>query len=472
LITGAGIGGLIAALALQQRGFEVALYEQAHDLREVGAGVQISPNGTRVLYSLGLADAIRAVAVEPTGKEVRLWNSGATWPLFDLGPTCVARYGSPYLMFHRGDLQMALVKAVREANPAAIHLGASVTQSTETEDGVVIDLVDGRTVAGSLLVGADGVHSTTRSALFGTAKARFTGCMAWRGVVPMERLPGHLARQVGVNWIGPGRHVVTYPLRGGKLMNFVGVVEHSDWTTESWTARGTREECARDFAGWHPDVHALIDNIDDHYRWALLSRATIERWTGARTVLLGDACHPMLPFMAQGAVMAIEDGLVLARCLADNGTTDPAAAFRQYERERVERANRSCAPRNETASCSIAPGSRMPRTPSVTLGQSGTSSVCSTATTGCSPTMRRHLSNRYRPDYVGKTSQCHRSEWMPVFGSAQPLLLVPCGAPLFLELDRLPSGYVLPEEWAAAEPYLGHPVQIGPVLQYKGMAAC
>ena len=172
MITGAGIGGLVAALALQQRGFEVALYEQAHDLREVGAGVQISPNGTRVLYSLGLADAIRAVAVEPTGKEVRLWNSGATWPLFDLGPTCVARYGSPYLMFHRGDLQMALVKAVREANPAAIHLGASVTQSTETEDGVVIDLVDGRTIAGSLLVGADGVHSTTRSALFGTARIK------------------------------------------------------------------------------------------------------------------------------------------------------------------------------------------------------------------------------------------------------------------------------------------------------------
>jgi salicylate hydroxylase len=340
IIAGAGIGGLVAALALQQRGFEVALYEQARDLREVGAGVQISPNGTRVLYCLGLADPIRAVAVEPAGKEVRLWNSGATWPLFDLGPTCVARYGFPYLMFHRGDLQMALVEAVRRANPAAIHLGASVTQIAETDDGVVVRLADGRSVAGSLLIGADGVHSTTRSALFGAAKAQFTGCMAWRGVVPMERLPRHLARQAGVNWIGPGRHVVTYPLRGGKLMNFVGVVERSDWTTESWSARGTREECARDFAGWHPDVHVLIDNIDDHYRWALLSRATIERWTGARTVLLGDACHPMLPFMAQGAVMAIEDGLVLARCLARDGITDPAVAFRKYERERVERANR------------------------------------------------------------------------------------------------------------------------------------
>jgi salicylate hydroxylase len=340
VIVGAGIGGLVAALALQQRGFEVALYEQARDLREVGAGVQISPNGTRVLYNLGLADAIRAVAVEPVGKEVRLWNSGVTWPLFDLGPSCVARYGFPYLMFHRGDLQMVLVEAVRRADPAAIHLGASVTQITETEDGVVVGLADGRSVAGSLLIGADGVHSTTRSALFGAAKARFTGCMAWRGVVPMELLPQHLARQAGVNWIGPGRHVVTYPLRSGTLMNFVGVVEHSDWTTESWTARGTREECARDFAGWHPDVHALIDNIDDHYRWALLSRATIECWTGARTVLLGDACHPMLPFMAQGAVMAIEDGLVLARCLARDGIADPAAAFCQYERERVERANR------------------------------------------------------------------------------------------------------------------------------------
>jgi salicylate hydroxylase len=340
LIAGAGIGGLVAALALQQRGFEVALYEQAADLREVGAGVQISPNGTRVLYSLGLADAIRAVAVEPAGKEVRLWNSGATWPLFDLGPTCVARYGFPYLMLHRGDLQMVLVEAVRRSDPSAIHLGASVSRVTETGDGVVVGLADGRTVTGSLLIGADGVHSATRSAVFGQAKARFTGCMAWRGVVPMERLPRHLARQAGVNWIGPGRHVVTYPLRGGKLMNFVGVVERSDWTTESWTMRGTREECASDFAGWHSDVHALIDNIDDHYRWALLSRTTMECWTGKRTVLLGDACHPMLPFMAQGAVMAIEDGMVLARCLAREGVADLAIAFRQYEYERVERANR------------------------------------------------------------------------------------------------------------------------------------
>ncbi len=340
LIAGAGIGGLVAALALQQRGFEVALYEQAADLREVGAGVQISPNGTRVLYSLGLADAIRAVAVEPAGKEVRLWNSGATWPLFDLGPTCVARYGFPYLMLHRGDLQMVLVEAVRRSDPSAIHLGASVSRVTGTDDGVVVGLADGRTVTGSLLIGADGVHSATRSAVFGQAKARFTGCMAWRGVVPMERLPRHLARQAGVNWIGPGRHVVTYPLRGGKLMNFVGVVERSDWTTESWTMRGTREECASDFAGWHSDVHALIDNIDDHYRWALLSRTTMECWTAKRTVLLGDACHPMLPFMAQGAVMAIEDGMVLARCLAGGGVADLAIAFRQYEYERVERANR------------------------------------------------------------------------------------------------------------------------------------
>jgi salicylate hydroxylase len=241
---------------------------------------------------------------------------------------------------HRGDLQMALAEAVRRIDPDAIHLGASVREVTETNGGVVVGIADGRSVSGSLLIGADGVHSATRSALFGQAKARFTGCMAWRGVVPMDRLPRHLAREAGVNWIGPGRHVVTYPLRGGELMNFVGVVERSDWTTESWTMRGTREECARDFVGWHPDVHALIDNIDDHYRWALLSRTTMERWTGARTVLLGDACHPMLPFMAQGAVIAIEDGLVLARCLARAGLADPAAAFRQYEDERVERANR------------------------------------------------------------------------------------------------------------------------------------
>jgi salicylate hydroxylase len=339
IIIGAGIGGLTAALALQQRGLEVVVCEQASELREVGAGVQLSPNGTRVLAALGLLEALRAVSAEPAAKEIRLWSTGDSWPLFDLGTASVAEYGFPYLMVHRGDLHALLAQAVRRASPDAIQLGARLVDIAEATDGVTVTLADGRHIAGALLIGADGVHSQVRALRFGAGQASFTGCSAWRGVVPAERLPPRLARQVGVNWVGPGHHVVTYPLRRGELINVVCVVESADWETESWTTRGSRDDCAADFAGWHQDVHILIDNIDVHYRWALLSRAPIERWHDGRTVLLGDACHPMLPFMAQGAVMAIEDGLVLARCLEAH-PNDPARAFAGYEAARVARANR------------------------------------------------------------------------------------------------------------------------------------
>ena len=339
LIAGAGIAGLCTAIALMQRGFRVTICEQAETLRETGAGVQISPNGTRVLASLGVLDALRDLAVEPTAKTIRLWNSGETWSLFDLGTMSVAEYGFPYLMVHRGDLHTTLANAVEQLDPDAIRQGAGVVEVENRTDGVTVSLSSGERVSGDILIGADGIHSGVREAVFGSGPAHFTGCIAWRGVIPSSRLPTHIRLDVGTNWVGPGRHVVTYPLRAGKLFNFVGVVERSGWETESWTSKGTREECADDFAGWHPDVHALIDNIDVHYRWALMSRPPMERWSAGRVVLVGDACHPMLPFMAQGAVMAIEDSITLARCLAKS-PDDYVGAFSTYEAERVTRANR------------------------------------------------------------------------------------------------------------------------------------
>jgi salicylate hydroxylase len=339
VIAGGGIGGLCAALALVQRGIDVVVLEQARELREVGAGVQISPNGTRVLASLGLDRAMRAVAVEPQAKEIRLWSSGETWPLFDLGASAVADYGHPYLMFHRGDLQLVLAAALRDAAPSALRLGCEVAEVVEADDHVEVVLKSGERLSARAVVGADGVHSRVRAGLFGPAKPVFTGCVAWRGIVPVERLPAHMRRAVGVNWVGPGRHVVTYPLRRGELVNFVGVVERDGWEIESWTERGSHADCAADFAGWHADVHALIDNIDVHYRWALMSRAPIDRWSVGRVVLLGDAAHPMLPFMAQGAVMAIEDAVVLARCFESFGD-DSHAAIGAYEAARIARANR------------------------------------------------------------------------------------------------------------------------------------
>jgi salicylate hydroxylase len=339
VVGGAGIGGLTLALALLRRGVDVVVYEQADQLAEVGAGIQISPNGTRALADLGVLDELAKVSSEPDAKKIRLWNTGQTWPLFDLGPDCVAQYGYPYLMIHRGDLQSVLLAAVRRLKPDAIRMASRIVDFAQDDRGVTAIFANGSRAQGSVLVGADGVHSLIRNALFGAAKATYSGCSAWRGVIAVERLPERLRISSGVNWVGPGRHVVTYPLRRGELINFVGVVETDDWKTESWTSRGTHAECTADFAGWHEDVHALIDNIDVHYRWALLGRTPIANWHKGRAVLLGDACHPMLPFMAQGAVMAIEDGVVLARCLETYGD-DHRTALSAYEAARVERANR------------------------------------------------------------------------------------------------------------------------------------
>jgi salicylate hydroxylase len=338
LIAGGGIGGLTAALALLKSGVDVEIYEQAAELKEVGAGVQLSANGTRVLYALGVGEELKTLSCEAQGKEIRLWNTGETWKLFDLGPASIERYGFPYFTVYRPDLLNVLARAVREAKPDAIHLGAKCVGFTQDDDGVTLMLENGASARGAVLIGADGVHSRIRQGLFGPDRPEFTGVIAWRGIVPMERLPAHMARRVGSNWVGPGGHVVHYPLRAGQLMNFVGILERGDWRVESWTARGTLEELTTDFRGWHDDIQAFIREIETPYKWALMLRPPLERWTIGRVTLLGDAAHSMLPFLAQGAVMAIEDGCVLARCLAKY---DVAKALAHYESARKERTTRA-----------------------------------------------------------------------------------------------------------------------------------
>ena len=346
LIVGAGIGGLTAALALLRDGHDVHIHEQAPRLAELGAGVQISANGARVLFALGLEDAIRAVWSETAGKEIRLWNTGETWKLFDLGAESVARYGAPYFMIHRADLHGVLTDAVRALAPDAIRLDMRCTGFDEDGKRVTLHLANGARVSGDALIGADGVHSRIRNILTGDDKPIFTGCMAWRGLVPVEKLPAHMRRNVGVNWVGPGGHVINYLLRRGEIFNFVGIVER-DWRVESWIEKGTREECAADLAGWHPDIHAIIRNIETPYKWALLGREPLARFSHGRATLVGDAAHPTLPMLAQGANMAIEDGVVLARCLAAYGDVETALA--RYDAARVERTARLVRGANEMA---------------------------------------------------------------------------------------------------------------------------
>ncbi len=369
LIAGAGIGGLTAALACLKRGFDVEVYEQASALKEVGAGLQLSPNGNHALYELGLGDALQRLSCEATGKEIRLWNTGETWKLFDLGAVSVERYGYPYFTVYRPDLLGVLADAVRAIKPDAIHLNARCAGFEQDQSGVTLLIETGavhghaaagagtatdanagapRRVRGDALIGADGVHSIIRQGLFGADQPAFTGIMAWRGVIPMARLPERMRRMVGTNWVGPGGHIVHYPLNAGRLMNFVGVKERSDWQVESWNVRGTTEEFKADFAGWNEDIHLMISAIEVPYKWALMTRAPLPQWSLGRVSLLGDACHSTLPFLAQGAVMAIEDGFILARALeahardgsgarADDGV---ALALTRYQAARLERTTR------------------------------------------------------------------------------------------------------------------------------------
>ncbi|MGO9049235.1 MAG: FAD-dependent monooxygenase [Xanthobacteraceae bacterium] len=340
VIVGGGIGGLAAALALVRRGIDVDVYEQARELRELGAGVQISANGTRVLHALGLKEALERVQVLPAGKIIRLWNTGQSWKVFEVGLESVKRYGFPYITIHRGDLHDVLAQALLAAKPGAIHLGRRCVGLAQTSDRVELRFETGEPVTAKLVIGADGLHSVVRESLFGAAKPEFCGLMAWRGIVPVARVPATIAWNIGTNWIGPGGHAVHYPLRGGTLLNVVGLRERTDWTVEGWNVRGTTEEMLNDFRGWHPDLLALFRNIDEPYKWALALRPTMERWSSGRCTLVGDACHPMVPFLAQGAVMAIEDGFILARCL-QKYAGDYATALARYEAVRRDRANKA-----------------------------------------------------------------------------------------------------------------------------------
>ena len=338
LISGGGIGGLTAALCFLHHGAEVTVLEQAPELGEVGAGIQIPPNAMKVFAALGLDAALAEIAFRPLAIEARMGRSGLELFQIPLTEYAVNRWGAPYLHIHRADYIAVLAAALRAQSPDALQLGGEVAGYCQTEEAVEVRLADGRRISGDALIGADGIHSPVREQMLGAEKPIFTGNVAWRAVVPMAALGAHAPRPTACAWMGPGKHCVTYRLRRGTLANFVGVVERDDWTTESWTERGTRGEALADFADWHPTITRLLGEADTLYRWALFDRAPLPRWVDGRVALLGDAAHPMLPFMAQGAAMAVEDAWVVAREVTQK--TSPARGLEAYQHLRQTRASR------------------------------------------------------------------------------------------------------------------------------------
>jgi salicylate hydroxylase len=335
LIAGAGIGGLTVALALARIGARVEVFEQSKELGEVGAGLQLSPNALHALDALGLKDKIFQKAFEPEAASFRDFKSGKPELTTQFKPDFEQRYGQKYLHIHRADLHQILQDAAVEAG-VHINLDLPVTGYAQSESEITLNSGD-KSFAGDVLIGADGIHSAVRETMLGAEEPSFTGQVAWRGTIAADKIPDGLIPPHANAWLGPGRHFVAYYVRGGALINFVAVEERSGWAEESWNMKGDVSELRTAFAGWDPRITTLLAACEDCFLWGLFDREPLDKWVEGRVALLGDACHPMLPFMAQGAAMAIEDAFVLAKTVSTSSSIEPALLA--YENIRKPRAS-------------------------------------------------------------------------------------------------------------------------------------
>ncbi len=315
-IVGGGIGGLTAALSLQAHGFDCALFEQNIKPREVGAGIQISPNALGVLRALGVESKIEQAAFEPQSAVMRNYRTGKVEMKIPLKGFCEQHYGAKYLHIHRADLLRILVEEIKNTG-IKLRFGKRAKNYRREKNRIMLITEDGAEYESDVIIGADGLHSVVRAQMLGDEPAHFTRQAAWRGLVSAERLPKNLISPDANVWLGAGRHFVAYYVRGGAWINFVAVEERRQWVEEDWHKSGNPTDLRAAFAGWDENVRILLEACEECFLWGLFDRAPLPRWIDERVALLGDACHPMLPFMAQGAAMAIEDGFVLARRLAD-----------------------------------------------------------------------------------------------------------------------------------------------------------
>jgi len=339
-VVGAGIGGLAVASLLTRSGFDVQVYEQAARFARVGAGIQMAPNAVKVLARLGVDDQLREMAFQPELALSREWDSGEITSKLKLGGEVEKKFGAPYLFLHRADLH-AMVESVVPTE--IVHLNKKLMGLSQDAESVELAFADGTHVHADTVIGADGVHSLVRETLLGPEKPRFTGRVAYRATFPAARLGETQVTPVRTKWWGPDRHMVIYYVTAARdeIYFVTSVPESAEWMTpESWSAKGDLKELRAAYAGFHPEVQAVLKACPEVYKWALLDRDPLPRWFHGRVVLLGDACHPMTPYMAQGAASALEDAAVLTRCFEEVNGGDLPYAFQLYEATRKPRASR------------------------------------------------------------------------------------------------------------------------------------
>jgi salicylate hydroxylase len=335
-VVGGGIAGLAAAGFLHRAGLSATVYEQAGQISEVGAGLVVAPNAVRLIRRLGAIERFEKVAVPlETGWEFRRWQDGRVLFSQRMGADCERRYGEWCYTAHRADLLDVLLSAVPEPGP---RLGARCVAVRRRRDEVELSFADGSTVTADVVIGADGTHSVVRGRL-DPGPATFSGVCAYRALIHADQAPDFALRPAQTLWLGPGHHVVTYPISAGRYVNLVAFAPAHDWRVESWTAEGSVDDLRAEFTGWDAQLQRLLAATGRTGRWALLDRDPLPRWTDGPITVTGDAAHPMFPFFGQGAAQAIEDGAVLAGCLAAGGG-DPAAALRRYEALRKPRTTR------------------------------------------------------------------------------------------------------------------------------------
>src|SRR5215470_9962400 len=340
-IVGGGLGGLAAALFLRKAGLDATVYEQDPELREVGAGIVVSPNMVRPLGALGLAQELAASAVRlEAAWEFRRWKDGRVLSVQPMGEECERLYGAHCYVAHRADLLALFQQALPAQALRLDHRCVGVNQDERKAELTFTSRAGRKTkVTADVLIGADGIHSVVRQAIAPKIDARFSGLCAFRCLVPSEKAPPTALRPVQTLWLGPGRHFVHYPISGGRLVNIIAIVPAGAWRTESWTADGEISDLLAEFDGWDDRVRQLIVAASSTKRWAMYDRDPLERWSAGRISLLGDAAHAMLPFIAQGAAQAVEDAVVLAGCLRSADPGSVPRALQRYEEIRRPRAS-------------------------------------------------------------------------------------------------------------------------------------